>query len=287
MTVAPEPLPFSIAVPALIAASLIWIAGLAATSSQPQTSVLFSDCVGCPKMVRIPPGSFQQGDLQTTGDSDERPTRRVTFSQPFALSRTEITYAQWDKCVARGACEALTEEDLSQTTRARRPVQNVSWSDAKDFVVWLSRETGRVYRLPTESEFEYAARAGTDTRYAWGDNASRAHANYGDDACCGGLAAGADKWFFPATVASFSANAFGLHDMAGNVQEWVEDCWLESYEKAPQDGSPRVRDGDCDLRVLRGGSWSSTPKMIRPANRDKGAVDARLPYYGFRVARDL
>lgn len=275
--------------PALVAILLLWAAALTVKNAErPVTVTLqFSECANCPLMIRLPAGTFRQGDLQGTGDDDELPLHVVTFDRPFAVSRTEVTYAQWDVCVAQGGCEKLPEEEGNVAKRSQRPVQNASWEDAKAYTTWLTTLTGQAYRLLSEAEFEYAARADSETRYPWGQEASRDHANYGDEDCCGGKASGADQWVAPSPVASFPANAFGFHDMAGNVQEWVEDCWVESYDSAPSDGSARVHDGDCELRVLRGGSWSSTPKMIRPANRDKGAVDARLPYYGFRVARDL
>lgn len=238
-------------------------------------------------MIRLPTGTYRQGDLQGTGDDDERPVHVVTFARPFAVSRTEVTYAQWDVCVEQGVCEKLPEARGEIASRSKRPIQNASWQDAQAYTTWLSAVTAQSYRLLTEAEFEYAARAGTETRYPWGDEASRGYANYGDEECCGGEAVAADEWIMPAPVASFPANAFGLHDMAGNVQEWVEDCWSDSYDGAMTNGTARTSGVDCELRGLRGGSWSSTPKMIRPANRDKGAIDARLPYYGFRVARDL
>ncbi len=242
-----------------------------------QTQITFSDCALCREMVILPAGSFDQGDLKGAGDEDERPVFTVVMSTRIAMARTEVTYRQWDQCVRVGRCEALPEETGDAIKRVERPVQNVSWNDTRDFLAWLTDVSGHAYRLATESEFEYAARAGTKTRFSWGDEPSRDYANYGTDVCCGGHAEGMDKWFSPGPVGSFPANAFGLRDMAGNVQEWVEDCWSESY------GGPV----NCEFRVLRGGSWSSVPKMIRPANRDKGPLDVRLPYYGFRVVRDL
>lgn len=272
--------------PALVAILLLWAGILTVKNTEPPVTQQFSDCADCPVMIWLPAGTFRQGDVQGTGDDDEVPLHIVTFARRFAVSQTEITYALWDVCVAQGACDKLPEEEGESITRSQRPVQNASWQDATSYTTWLSTLTGQSYRLLSESEFEYAARAGSETRYPWGNEASRDHANYGDEECCGGKASGADQWITPSPVASFPANAFGLHDMAGNVQEWVKDCWVASYDGAPSDGSARAGDSACDLRVLRGGSWSSTPKMIRPANRDKGAVDARLPYYGFRVARD-
>lgn len=245
----------------------------------------FQDCPHCPEMVVVPAGEFRQGDLQGDGDADELPVRTVQFERPYALARREVSNELWAECVSANACQALpTADDAELVPEA--PVQNVSWNDAQDFVVWLSTLSGQSYRLPTESEFEYAARAGTASRFPWGDAANRAFANYGTEDCCGGALDGEDRWLGTAPSGAFPANPFGLFDLAGNVQEWTADCWADSYVDAPKDGT--AREGrDCERRVLRGGSWSSTPKMIRPANRDKGFVHVRLPYYGFRVARNL
>lgn len=236
-------------------------------------------------MVVVPAGEFRQGDLQNDGDADELPVRTVQFDRPYALARREVSNELWARCVEDGACPAVPAPANAEILPAA-PVQNVSWNDAQDFVAWLSGLSGEAYRLPTESEFEYAARAGQATRFPWGDAADRAFANYGTNDCCGGAVEGEDRWIGTAPTGAFPANGFGLFDMAGNVQEWTADCWNDSYVDAPDDGTARD-DGDCERRVLRGGSWSSTPKMIRPANRDKGFVHARLPYYGFRVARSL
>lgn len=275
-------------IPASVAVAFMAVLAQAVTDSRTLSSPLsFSDCAGCPTMVVVRAGTFKQGDLQGSGDADEQQVRQVMLGRAFALGRTEVTYTQWDVCVQASVCRVLEETHARPRQRALLPVQNVSWDDAKTYIDWLSARTGHVYRLPTESEFEYAARAGTLSRYPWGDSPSRRHSNYGSDECCGGDATADDRWVETAPVGSFPPNGFGLFDMAGNVQEWMEDCWFENYEAAPADGSARTEGGDCAQRVLRGGSWSSTPKMIRPANRDKGSAGAALPYYGFRVARDL
>lgn len=278
---------FVLLLPACFIVGFGFIVWLSISSADDQRVHAFSDCSVCPEMVALPLGSFRQGDLQGSGDDDEQPVHDVRLVQRLALARTEVTYRHWDFCVQAGRCEILPEEGGDARNRPDRPVQNVSWNDTQKFIAWLKDVSGEIYRLPSESEFEYAARAGSQTRFAWGDEPSRQHANYGTDECCDGHVEAADKWFNTAPVRSFPANAFGLFDLAGNVQEWVEDCWSDSYEYAPRDGSARVTDADCEFRILRGGSWSSMPRMIRPANRDKGPIEVQLPYYGFRVARDM
>lgn len=272
--------------PAAVFVAFVVLISVSIQGGDPAESRYFKDCETCPEMVVVPTGQFRQGDLTGAGDADEHPVRTVVFSRPFALSRHEITYALWDQCVLAEKCTSLSEADLPAETRSQHPVQNVSWLEAQEFVTWLSEISRQSYRLPTESEYEYAARAGATLRYSWGDTPQRQHSNYGAEECCGGAAEGFDLWSETGPVGSLTMNPFGLFDMAGNVQEWVADCWSEDYTNAPVNGAARV-DGNCDLRVLRGGSWSSTPKMIRPANRDKGPIDVGLPYYGFRVARDL
>ena len=170
--------------------------------------------------------------------------------------------------------------------RGKRPVINVSWDDATAYAAWLSQQTGKKYRLPTEAEWEYAARAGSTTKYPWGDEASRDFANYGKDECCGGLAMGKDQWENTAPVGSFSANAFGLHDMHGNVWEWVQDCYHSSYEGAPVDGAAREQ-CDSSSRVLRGGSWIDYPTGVRSANRVGNSASITDYSYGFRLTQDL
>ena len=156
---------------------------------------------------------------------------------------------------------------------------NVSWEDAQSYVRWLSRETGEEYRLLSEAEWEYAARAGTRTRYWWGDAIGRNRANCAGNHC-------GDSYRYTAPVGSFSSNGFGLHDMHGNVWEWVEDCWNDSYRGAPSDGSA-WESGDCGVRVLRGGSWSHVPRLLRSAYRFGSTAGDRSSYAGFRVARTL
>ena len=256
-------------------------AGRRDTAPSPGTE--FQDCRNCPEMVVVPAGSFRMGCVsgQDCNDS-ESPLRRVAISRPFALSTHEVTFAQWDACVAAGGCGGHRPDDGGWGRgrgRGARPVINVSWEDAQSFVAWLSEVTGHAYRLPTESEWEYAARAGSQTKYSWGNGIGNNQAN------CDGCGS---RWDgeMTAPVASFGANAFGLRDMHGNVLEWVEDCWNRSYAGAPSNGSAWLS-GNCDARVLRGGSWSFPPWSLRSAYRNGNSSGIRVSDLGFRVARTL
>ncbi len=233
-----------------------------------------------PLMVTIPVGRFRMGCLSKDDSCyyDEIPAHDVTIAAPFALSAFEVTFREWDACVAAGGCGRYRPSDRGWG-RGTRPVIHVSWDHAKEYVAWLSAETDAEYRLPSESEWEYAARAGTATKYHWGNEIGRNRAN------CGGCGS---RWDADRTapVGSFAANAWGLHDMHGNVREWVEDCWNENYRGAPSDGRAWLG-GDCTWRVLRGGSWSSNPGSLRAANRFGFTTGLRDYGVGFRVARTL
>ena len=231
------------------------------------------------EMVVIPAGRFRMGCLSDDRvcSTDEKPVREVVIAS-FALSKHEVTFAQWDACVSGGGCDGARPDDEGWG-RADRPVVNVGWEDAQAYLSWLSRETGEDYRLPTEAEWEYAARAGTTTKYSWGNEIGENRAN------CDGCGSRWDN-SRTAPVGSFPANAWGLHDMHGNVWEWVEDCKNASYAGAPADGSAWLS-GDCSKRVLRGGSWFSRPWSLRAAYRFRITTGLRLSYIGFRVARTL
>ena len=230
-------------------------------------------------MVIVPAGRFRMGCLSDGGacDDNEKPVREVVIAS-FALSKHEVTFAQWDACVSGGGCGGYRPDDWGRG-RADRPVRNVRWEDAQSYVSWLSRETGEEYRLPTEAEWEYAARAGTTTRYSWGNEIGVNRANCRADGC-------GDRWGSTAPVGSFPANAWGLHDMHGNVWEWVQDCWNGSYAGAPVDGSAWLS-GNCSERVVRGGSWVNIPRNLRAANRNGITTGFRNDLSGFRVARTL
>ena len=238
----------------------------------------FRDCPECPELVVAPSGSYMMGS--TSGNSDAEPVHRVTIERPFAVGVYEVTFAEWDACESDGGCGGYRPSDRGWG-RGKRPVINVSWEDAQRYVRWLSRKTGEEYRLLSESEWEYVARAGTGTgtRYWWGDDVGWNRANC---AGCGGRWDGRQT----APVGSFSANAFGLHDVHGNVREWVEDCWNRSYHGAPGDGRAWTT-GNCSRRVLRGGSWSYLPWYLRSAFRGTSSSGYRVVYAGFRVARTL
>jgi formylglycine-generating enzyme required for sulfatase activity len=240
----------------------------------------FKDCAtDCPEMVVIPAGSFTMGSPQYEPGhkKDEAPQHNVTIAKPFAVSKFEVTFAEWDACAAHGDC--IPRVDDYGWGRDRQPVINVSWNDAQRYVAWLSKITGKTYRLLSESEYEYAARAGTQTAYPWGDKTGTNNAN------CSGCGS---KWDATQTapVGSFRPNRFGLHDMVGNVWEWVEDCPHEDYGQAPVDGSAWMT-GDCGQHRLRGGSWASVFDEIRSANRGRSAASDRLNIISFRVGRTL
>lgn len=231
----------------------------------------FKDCDNCPEMVVVPAGSFRMGNLTGGGSDNERPVHEVTIPQPFAAGVYEVTFRQWDGCVAGGGCGGYRPNDRGWG-RGERPVINVSWKDAKSYVAWLSREAGHEYRLLSEAEWEYAARAGTTTKYHWGNRFDSGRAN---------------NWSQTVPVGEYPTNAFGLHDMHGNVWEWVEDCWHYSYAGAPSDGQPWTSGGHCDLRVLRGGSWYDNPRSLRAASRYRDGGADRYDNDGFRIARTL
>jgi len=218
-------------------------------------------------------------------DADEGPVHRVTLQQ-FALGKTEVTFAQWDACVADGGCNGYRPQDQGWG-RGTRPVIYVSWNDAQTYVQWLSRKTGKRYRLPSEAEWEYAARGGTTTPFHTGNCVNTNQANYdgtSDYNNCGAKTGQSRKQTI--AVGSFPANAYGLHDMIGNVWEWTQDCWNKDYSGAPTDGSA-WKTGACAQRVLRGGSWINSPLLTRAAERSGSTAENRSFSNGFRAARTL
>ena len=228
------------------------------------------------EMVAIPGGTFRMGDLNGGGDDDERPVHSVTVAD-FKLGKCEVTFAQWDACVVDGGCGRYTPDDEGWG-RGNRPVINVSWDDVQGFIDWLNTKTGGDFRLPTETEWEYAARAGGTTKYSWGNSIGHNRANCEE---CG------SRWDADRTapVGSFSANAWGLHDMHGNVWEWVQDCWNDSYVGAPSDSSAWTS-GDCSLRVERGGFFYSNLNYVRSAARYGNPRSTKGNGLGFRIAQD-
>lgn len=244
------------------------------------------DCRECPKLAVVPAGTFQMGDLSGIGSKDERPVHAVSIAKPFAVGVYEVTFAEWDACVAAGGC--VTNPSDEGWGRGARPVINVTWDDAQSYLKWLSAKTGKTYRLPSDAEWEYAARAGSSTDYSWGNTPSHEYANYGKDECCEGYAEGSDRWVNTAPVGSFAPNAWGLYDVHGNVREWVEDCWHEDgHIGARADGGPRLEGCEANHKTYRGGSWSVMPWLLRTSNHGKSAQDVSFKNLGFRVVREL
>jgi formylglycine-generating enzyme required for sulfatase activity/class 3 adenylate cyclase len=219
-----------------------------------------------PEMKTMRGGSFTMG---SNDDLTERPTHQVTI-KPFAISQYPISVQEWNQCAEAKACSFVApgKDDA--------PVTNVSWGDAKQFVAWLAGATQKAYRLPSEAEWEYAARGGTQTKYWWGDQIQSGMANCKN---CTDIPAAEQ----PIKVGSFKPNPFGLYDMGGGVDQWVEDCWHKNYQGAPSDGSPWV-EGDCVSHVIRSGSWKNDARYARPANRDSYDTNVRYPTHGLRVA---
>ena len=250
-------------------------------------ALVFRDCAGCPEMVAILGGSYMMGSPLDEAERsiDEEPRHRVRIPGPLAVGKYEVTFGEWDACVAGGGCGGYRPDD-GGWGRGRRPVINVSWRDAKSYVEWLSRETGKRYRLLSESEWEYVARAGTTGPFHFGSTISTDQANYNGHYTYGSGRKGMRR-SKTVPVGSFAANDFGLHDVHGNVWEWVEDCWHENYLGAPTDGSAWTSSGDCDSRVLRGGSWLNKPWILRSAFRVRLSAGLRGNSSGFRIARTL
>ena len=247
---------------------------------------VFRDCDDCPEMVVVPAGSYMMGSpaSEEARDGDEGPMHQVTIAQPFAVGKYEVTFAEWEACVAGGGCNGYRPGD-NVWGRGRRPVINVSWKDAQAYVRWLSDQTGEAYRLLSEAEWEYVARAGTTTPFHFGETISTEQANYDGDFTYGSGRKGEDRGE-TVPVGRFPANAFGLYDVHGNVWEWTQDCWNKSYAGAPSNGGAWER-GACSGRVLRGGSWVNAPRYLRSAYRFRGSAGDRYDNLGFRLARTL
>ena len=319
--------------------ALITISSAAQTSLQP--GLAFRDCPDCPEMVVIPAGSFTMGSTASELEHDSfseirlqlEGSLRVVNIKQFAVGKFDITRGQWAAFVSAtnrpttGGCSwsflpgapgskpwdphpEASWKNLGYTQDDNHPVVCLTWNDVQDYAQWLSRKTGANYRLLTESEWEYAARSGTSTPYPWGQTASHEYANYSTDTVAGvGFASGRDKWVATSPVGSFPPNQFGLCDMHGNVMQWVEDCFSDSYSGLPTDGSAYKEevtlkmqatpfswmDGkkSCSFRLCRGGDAWNPPVMIRSASRNFApAKGGTLETYksaglGFRVARTL
>ena len=255
---------------------------------KPGSGESFKDCADCPEMVIVPAGSFMMGSRKDEPERANRegPQHEVTIAKPFAVGRFAVTFAEWDACLAANGCSGYKPRDEGWG-RGNLPVINVNLDDAKAYVAWLSKKTGQRYRLLSEAEFEYVARAGTTTPFWWGTSMTPEQANYNsNNVYAGGGSKGVHR-AGTVPVKSFEANPWGLYQVHGNVWNWVEDCWHDTYEGAPGDGSAWTTE-ECKRRVIRGGSWLSDPALLRAASR----VLVNLPKgrssdYGFRVARTL
>jgi formylglycine-generating enzyme required for sulfatase activity len=246
---------------------------LVAGAEAPEPGEVFRDCADCTEMVVVPPGEFEMGSREAPYES---PQHHVVIAKPFAIARRETTFDEWDACAADGGCKYRPDDH--GWGRGNHPVIDVSWEDAKQFVAWITRKTGRKYRLPSEAEWEYAARAGTNSRFWWGADAGKSNAN------CDGCGDASPRGTLP--VGSFRPNGFGLYDTSGNAYEWVEDCWNDTYAKAPKDGSAWTS-GQCLQRVLRGGSFANKFNAATSAARFRYDIDVRYYVNGFRIARDV
>ena len=281
---------------------------------------IFKECDRCPEMVVVPAGSFMMGSpeseagrLDAMGRSDEEPLHKVAFAAPFAVGRFAITFDEWDACVAdqgcqgyrpasggegRGGVETALEglanmqrrqEEAERWGRGRQPAIFISWDDATAYAAWLSRKTGKTYRLLTEAEREYVTRAGTTTPFWWGASISPGQANYNGSLAAYGGGAKGQNWARPVPVDSFQPNPWGLYQVHGNVWEWTADCYLEHYSGAPTDGSARGCPANDNRwpRVMRGGAWVGAAANLRSASRYRNMPIYRSYDLGFRIARTL
>jgi len=256
-------------------------------TAQTRKLIKFSDPLASggtgPEMVVVSKGAFEMGDISGRYGPSARPVHPVHLGRDFAISVNEVTFDDYDKFAL---ATNRDRPDDRQWGRGTRPVIYVSWQDATDYAAWLSTQSGKKYRLPTEAEWEYAGRAGTSSDYWWGEWPNHDFANFGSDVCCRGEIRGADQWGEQTSpVGAFPANDFGLHDSLGNVWEWVQDCWSVDYYGAQATGVAR-QEGDCMKRVVRGGSWSDIPINVAAASRGRAPIDKKLAFIGFRVLRE-
>jgi len=249
----------------------------------PKPGASFRECAkDCPEMVVVPAGEFLMGpEVEAGRYASEGPRHEVAIAERFAVGKYDVTFDDWDACVSVGGCAQEGRANDYGWGRGRRPVMYVSWEDAHAYVAWLSRMTGKTYRLLSEAEYEYAARAGTQTAYPWGDEIGKNNAN------CQGCGSQWDAKNQTAPVGSFAANKFGLYDMVGNVWSWVEDCWHNNYDGAPTDGSAWNAAKDCKKPIIRGGSWLDNPRDLRAAVNNWVSSVVQYDYLGFRVGRTL
>jgi len=268
-----------------LAAVTIFVVTQGRPGSRDPATASFSDCTDCPEMVTIPAGEFSMGSPASEPYRGAEMQHRVSIASPFALSKYEVTFAQWEACVADGGCGGQVPDDQGWG-KGNRPVIGVNWNDAKAYVAWLSQKSGKQYRLPSETEWEYAARAGTTTTFSFGPTITTDQANFDGSTASSISPAGMNRQK-TTLVGSFPANKFGLYDMHGNVWEWMEDCWTDEYGgNTPADGTPYLRP-NCNGRVMRGGSWEDYSGDIRAAARVASGAEEQSWADGFRVARSV
>jgi len=235
----------------------------------------FKDCKVCPEMVKIPSGTFEMGSK--IGKQNEKPVTKIHIDQPLAVGRFEVTFDEWDACHSEGGCSRKVHD--RDWGRKNRPVINVLYSDIQEYLRWIKEKTNKLYRLPSEAEWEYAARAGTTTEYWWGDKMIKGYANCRD---CG------TKWsgIKSAPVGSFKPNPWGLYDLHGNLLEYVVDCWTNTHANVANNASPTLRP-NCRSRVIKGGAWYYLPKASRSASRARNDTRVFSYFIGFRVVRGM
>ena len=270
---APKPEPEPVIIPVAEPEPVVETSGSLVTQS---SGLFFKDCETCPEMIDIQPGSYEMGSDNKQDSAS--PRHQVNLDYGFAIARHEITKQQWNFCVDQGGCRENSRNRTEDDFQQRTPAVNISWDDTQDYTNWISEFTGQTYRLPSEAEWEYVARGGSQTTYWWGNTMQDGFANCRD---CGGIW---DKKV-PATVDSLPSNPFGVYGIVGGVSEWTQDCWFNSYSKAPKDGSARLKT-DCTSRVLRGGSWKNDSSYLRSASRMNYDYNVRYNANGFRIVRD-
>ncbi len=255
-------------------------------SSSSATVKMFQDCEECPEMVVVPAGSFLMGDPGGWySRRTERPQHQVKIATPFAVGRYEVTFDEWDACVSDGGCNGNIPDDFG-FGRGKRPVFNISWNSAQAYITWLNAKSGQVYRLLTEAEWEYMARASATTSYTTGDTITTDQANFNNNPHNTRIGDTINR-NMTLPVGSFAPNKFGIYDVEGNVTEYTQDCWHESYENAPSNGDAWIKDGACEKRVARGGAWGDTLTGVRLSSRGAFLYYRTSVSYGFRLAKSL
>lgn len=294
---APRATPAPAAAPAAAASPALPPCTTSLSHSADGRITYFRHCAEAPEMVSFRGGRYRMGDAIGSGQSYERPAHEVTIA-PFAIGRYEVTRGEWQACIAAGGCTEPHKAPGAAESGERYPVASISWNQAKAYVAWLAQRTGKPYRLATESEWEYAARAGAVANYTWNwgqvDAVTCRYANVLDRSAharhpeLSWFVDCDDGYAEAAPVGSYPPNAWGVHDMQGNVWEWVEDCWHPDYNGAPADGSAWTGDGgNCRKRVNRGGGWGNGAGTLRLSNRDADPADNFSDGLGLRVALSL